>query len=187
MGNATETVKAEILCQRLEQLHASSVSYWNTFDTPVFLAPIGDAWSPGDNVRHLTKAMRAVTSGLEQPRLLLRLMFGRSSHGSRDAERLRRDYLQALARGGQAGRFAPRRRASAYDIDVERQRIMSAHALAVHRLCGALRRWPERELDRLRLPHPLLGKLTVREMLLFTLYHNEHHVNVVKRRLREVK
>jgi hypothetical protein len=32
------------------------------------------------------------------------------------------------------------------------------------------------------MPHPLLGKLTVREMLLFTLYHNLHHVQNVARR-----
>jgi hypothetical protein len=37
-------------------------------------------------------------------------------------------------------------------------------------------------LDRLRLPHPGLGLLTVREMLLFTLYHNTHHVLGVERR-----
>jgi uncharacterized damage-inducible protein DinB len=38
-------------------------------------------------------------------------------------------------------------------------------------------------LDRLRLPHPALGKLTVREMLFFTIYHNIHHVENVVRRL----
>jgi hypothetical protein len=38
-------------------------------------------------------------------------------------------------------------------------------------------------LERIRLPHPLLGRLTTREMLFFTLYHNQHHVEVAKRRL----
>jgi hypothetical protein len=52
-------------------------------------------------------------------------------------------------------------------------------AAALH---AALGRWGERSLDRLRLPHPALGTLTVREMLLFTLYHNLHHVLVVARR-----
>ena len=39
------------------------------------------------------------------------------------------------------------------------------------------------DLDRYRLPHPLLGKLTVREMLFFTVYHNYHHVRSVADRL----
>jgi hypothetical protein len=33
-----------------------------------------------------------------------------------------------------------------------------------------------------RLPHPLLGKLTVREMLFFTVYHNAHHLDQVASR-----
>jgi hypothetical protein len=36
--------------------------------------------------------------------------------------------------------------------------------------------WSEDDLDNHRLPHPLLGKLTVREMLFFTLYHIQHHM-----------
>jgi hypothetical protein len=49
-------------------------------------------------------------------------------------------------------------------------------------LCEATVPWGEGSLDRCRLPHPLLGKLTVREMLFFTLYHNLHHVQNVARR-----
>ena len=34
----------------------------------------------------------------------------------------------------------------------------------------------EHKLDRCILPHPLLGKLTLREMIYFTIYHMEHHL-----------
>jgi hypothetical protein len=37
--------------------------------------------------------------------------------------------------------------------------------------------WSEAELDRYTLPHPLLGDLTMREMLCFTLYHNQRHIS----------
>jgi hypothetical protein len=63
---------------------------------------------------------------------------------------------------------------------------MADHAAAIEALCAAVERWPERALDRYRLPHPLMGKLTVREMLLFTLVHNIHHVRVAERRRREL-
>ncbi len=42
--------------------------------------------------------------------------------------------------------------------------------------------WSETSLDRYRLPHPLLGRLTVREMLFFTLGHGLHHARNVARR-----
>ncbi len=49
-------------------------------------------------------------------------------------------------------------------------------------LLAAMDRWRDSDLDRLRLPHPLLGKLTVREMLYFTLYHNAHHARRIVER-----
>ena len=51
----------------------------------------------------------------------------------------------------------------------------------------AIGKWSEEKLDALQLPHPLLGNLTVREMLLFTLYHQRHHIDVVRRRLSEAR
>ena len=46
-----------------------------------------------------------------------------------------------------------------------------------------LRNWRDTDLDKYFLPHPLLGKLTIREMLFFTLYHDRHHVNNVRKLL----
>jgi hypothetical protein len=90
-------------------------------------------------------------------------------------------YLARLARGASAGRFAPSPN-RVFD-DEQRRQIMALHAAAVDELAAALLRWPERALDTTRMPHPLLGAITVREMMFFTLYHNRHHVDGVRRRL----
>jgi len=42
-------------------------------------------------------------------------------------------------------------------------------------LCKQLLDYSEQDLDELILPHPLLGKLTLREMMYFTMYHVLHH------------
>ena len=52
-------------------------------------------------------------------------------------------------------------------------------------VAAALSSWSERQLDRVRLPHPGMGLLTTREMVLFTLFHNQHHEAGVARRLSE--
>lgn len=167
----------------LSDVRAQSERYWGAMETPAFLAPIGDAWSPAENVRHLTKSMRAVTTGLVVPTFALWLRFGRHRGSSRSFREIREIYQARLARGASAGRFAPSARAMSDDPDGERHRIMTEHAAAVDRLTSEMKKWSEPALDRYRMPHPLLGPLTVREMLLFTLYHNQHHVAVVQRRL----
>jgi len=41
--------------------------------------------------------------------------------------------------------------------------------------------WSEEELNTIRLPHPILGKLTAKEMLSFTVYHLFHHMKTIQR------
>ena len=48
-------------------------------------------------------------------------------------------------------------------------------------LVTAVGKWRERDLDKYRLPHPVLGKISVREMLFFTHYHDLHHLEIVRR------
>lgn len=170
----------------LEQLHDESVRYWLSFPTTRFFEKIGDAWSPSENVRHLTKSVRAVTKGLRLPRLFVRIAFKSSSRPSRSYDEMRSVYRATLSRGGKAGKFGPGDTLRSPDREAERARIMAYHATAVSELSSAISKWSEKDLDRLQLPHPLMGPLTVREMLLFTLYHNSHHVEGVKRRLATV-
>ncbi|MBN8578769.1 MAG: DinB family protein [Cytophagales bacterium] len=53
----------------------------------------------------------------------------------------------------------------------------------VTKLASKLNRFSEAELDLYILPHPLLGKLTLREMIYFTCYHVQHHQELVKQNL----
>ena len=167
----------------LTAVHEESVAYWRSFKTPTFLAPIGAAWSPSQNVRHLTKSMRAVTRALQMPRFAVLLLFGPVRHAGRSYAEMRELYQARLARGADAGPYSPGAASPSADPAAERTRVMESHATAVQELVRAAMRWSEPALDVRQLPHPLLGKLTVREMLFFTLYHSRHHLDVVKRRI----
>jgi hypothetical protein len=170
------------IVEALEQQDIENVAYWNAFDTGAFFNGIGSGWSPADTVRHLTKSTRPVVKALGMPRMLLRLLFGKARRPSRDYEGLRADYVGALAKGADAGRFAPSPRTEA-DPEAWRDAILSQYAGVNRELRSAIAGWPESKLDTCQLPHPLLGKLTVREMLFFTLYHQRHHIAVIQRRL----
>ncbi len=167
----------------LRRLCASSELYWNAMPEEEFVAPLGSAWSPAENVRHLTKSVVAVSRALAFPRLLLRLLFwGRRRGVSRRPEVITAKYHTALRAGGQAGRFAPSTHRVPGDPSDYRRQVLAAHRAAVERLAHQVMTWSRQQADGILLPHPLLGTLTVREMLMFTLYHNLHHVHVVARR-----
>jgi len=174
----------EQLLEAFGQQETESVAYWDAFDTDAFFRRIGASWSPAETVRHLNKSNRPVVKALGMPKLVLRFMFGKARRPSVTYDDLVARYRQALAEGGEAGRFAPSAQAQS-DAEAWRASIMKDFRGVHAALRRMLERWPERKLDALLLPHPLLGKLTVREMLFFTLYHQRHHRSAVQRRLRE--
>jgi hypothetical protein len=166
----------------LAALRDWSASFWRAIDAAEFFAPLGDAWSPADNVRHLVKSNRPVAMALGLPKLLLRLRFGGARGGSRRYAEVVSLYRGRLAEGVTAGRFTPRPLTEAERTPEGRERALADLAASLDAVAAALAGWSERALDGLRLPHPALGKLTVREMVLFTLYHNVHHATNVARR-----
>jgi hypothetical protein len=177
-------VKQAEIIDALAQQQTASAEYWTAFDTAAFFEPIGTSWSPAETVRHLTKSTRPVVQALNAPKLLLRLRFGKSKRPSVSYEELRTRYRGLLDAGGKAGSFAPSSQAET-DLVAWRERILATDARLNEELRAAIGKWSEEKLDRLQLPHPLLGNLNVREMLLFTLYHQRHHIDVVRRHLTE--
>jgi hypothetical protein len=173
----------EEIARGLEQLHRESVAFYATLTTPVFVAPQGAAWSPADHVRHLTKSMRALNRGLGLPLIVLRLRFGRAKHASRDYATIVATYRKRLETfDGRNNPFAPAPSAHA-DPEAFRGEVMRFHEIAVKELIAHVLRLSEAALDEQQAPHPLIGKLTLREMLFFMLYHNLHHVRLVASRI----
>jgi hypothetical protein len=171
------------IVRELRALHARSRDFWRSFSTTEFFFPFGDTWSPADNVRHLLKSNRPVLRAMSTAKILLLARFGAGLRSSRTYTEVRERYLGRLTEGVTAGRFTPRPLASSEQTEEQRNALLAEMDQVSERLTGAVSGWREWQLDRFRLPHPALGRLTVREMLFFTLYHNLHHVRNVERRM----
>lgn len=148
----------------------------------VFFAPQGEKWSPAEHVDHLIRSVKPMSAALGWPRPVLRLLFG-SGDGSRPTTQLVGGYLSRLAAGaGARGRYLPANEGIEASAAGQRQLLGRCGRLGggVER---ALAGWSDEALDRYRLPHPLLGRLTVREMLAWALYHGRHHRQRILERL----
>jgi hypothetical protein len=171
---------AEIIDQT-NRVHRESVAYWAQYSTDTFFKrPSPDVWAPADQIRHLTKSMRAVTNGLKRSRLLLWFKFGRADRPSMTCAKLSAWYEELLLGRPSAGRFSPSPVEASQMNDAGRDRIMKYHEFAVADHNWGLASWTEAALDRYRLLHPVMGKLSLREFGFFTLLHNVHHVHVAE-------
>lgn len=170
------------LSHALGELLSSGTTQLTQLTDEAFFAPQGRAWSPAEHMRHLTKSATPLVMALGLPRWMLRLRFGRPAAPSRSFDEMRTIYQSKLTAGAGAGRFTPAPEAGAGNLPARRQEIISAWARATIGLQNAIAKWPEDALDGHQLPHPILGLLTVREMLSFTVYHTSHHLRRIAER-----
>ena len=157
-------------------------------DTGSFFAHPEGVWSAAENLDHLIRAVSPVAKALRIPRLLTRLAFGAAKSPARDYAAIAQAYTEQLREGGAAsGRVMPQIEAQPADSAAARQQLLNAWREACDKLSVIVGTWSEADLDVHQLPHPLLGNLTVREMLFFTLYHNGHHVRQTRDVLEQLR
>ena len=143
-----------------------------------FFQTSAEGWSPAENLVHLIKSVSPVGKAMQAPKLLPAVMFGTSKLGSVRYAEIRERYVQKLANGGQAtGAYVPSVEAAPAQPEQSKLNTLAKWREVSERLDGAVQSWSEADLDKYQLPHPLIGTITVREMLFFTLYHNLLHAN----------
>jgi hypothetical protein len=172
------------LVRALQRMVDEGGGYLSSLADDVFFRRQGAGWSPAEHVRHLRKGSAPLALALRLPPILLRLRFGMHQGASRPFHELRTTYLTALAAGGQAGRYAPSAEPAPLDPGKRRGEIMTSWREVTQDLCKGASRWDEKALDAAQGPHPLLGNLSLREMLEFTVYHTTHHLRIVADRVR---
>jgi len=147
-------------------------------DADYLYAPEGK-WTAAQQMEHIYLSVSPLTMLRLLPRFVLKRKFGTANRPSRSYDEVVARYKRKLEEGGVASeRFKPRPVTLAEKATVEKNMLR-----AVQKLNRALRRYSEAHLDRYILPHPLLGKLTLREMMYFTIYHVQHHQAITLRNL----
>lgn len=182
MTNLGEPFTQEEILRALDAEFTAVYDFFRSIAEDDFFAAPPEVWSPADNLVHLIKSCKPVGQGLNAPKLALRMRFGMAEHASRTLTEVRNQYVDvALAGGGKAsGPYLPE---VTEKTAVERERILSKWQSVGEELTKGITKWSEKDLEKYQVQHPLLGNMTVREILFFTLYHNMHHVNDVQRLL----
>lgn len=134
-------------------------------------------WSAGQQLDHLIRSAKPVNKALGMPRFFLR-WFGKPAAKSRSFEEIRDSYRHLLKNGAVSTRpYVP-----PVTEAEQRQSLLRQFDQQKTKMIGLVGQWSEPELDSYQLPHPLLGKLTTREVLYFTIYHNYHHLHTLQLR-----
>jgi hypothetical protein len=140
---------------------------------------VNDKWSAGQDLMHLIKVLRIVNIGFTLPKPILHLLFGINKKESRSFEDLRQVYKNALEGGAKAPTIYIPKPVS----HTEKDSLIQKYASLNKSFIDKLNNHTSFELDSYRLPHPILGKISLGELASFTSFHTSHHFDVLKSKL----
>lgn len=165
----------------LDHAHQSFVDYVAKLDEHDFLFAHPKKWSAAQQLDHIIKSVAPVNMAMGLPRFVLKWKFGVANRPSKTYEALVSRYNEKLSAGGRAtSQFIP----PSINYSQKKALLHTLQSLT-KKLCAKAASASEESLDKYILPHPLLGKLTLREMLYFTAYHVQHHQLLIQKVLTE--
>ncbi len=130
-------------------------------------------WTTSQQLDHLHRATKAINNGMKVPKIMLRWKFGLANRPSRTFQDLDRKYKAKIANLPKDFKQpAPPRLFNNAD---KNDRLNKYRAVA-NVMIGNAEKWTEKNLDKYIMPHPAVGKITMREFLMWTIIHNEHHL-----------
>ena len=154
-------------------LDAHGKQYWD-FGLP-------SKWNTGQIVLHLIQSEHALNRGLKIPKLFLRYKFGLPNRSVRSYDTIVEKYHEKLQSIDKAA-VSP----FSKNMDItEGQHLAYIKMLKDEhqRLIRSIeKKWSDKSLSAYLLPHPLLGRMHIAEILLWTAYHTEHHYLQLKKR-----
>ena len=139
-------------------------------------------WSINGNLEHLISSIKPLTKAHKVPKFLLGYKFGKMNRKGRSYEEITAKYQTAMDnnKAPNPNPFGPKA-----SNNIEKKVLTTQYRKETNRLIKSLAKWNENQMDTFILPHPVLGKLSIREMLYFTHYHTKSHLATIKKIINE--
>ncbi len=147
-------------------------SYLNSLSDEELIRSVDSKWNALEHAEHLYRSLKLLPPLYATPSFLLLWKFGKANRPSRTYQEIVQKYQDKLATKDVSNNpFAAKKGKVLLKKEID-LRLEST----VKKLNKQLLRISPKKLDLCILPHPLLGKITLREMALFSAYHIEHHL-----------
>lgn len=170
--------KNEII-EILETKHQELFDWLETTSDEQWITGPKDRWTTGQHFLHLADSSQLLNKALGYPKLLLKYKFGTSNRPSRSYIEVAKRYEQRL--------LESQEKAAKYNIDLkvpsvgERPHLKQRLQILNKKLQYKTNKLKDRNLDTLLLPHPLMGRMTLREIIMWTAHHTDHHLSILKK------
>ena len=175
----TGSLAIEEIAVRLNKATIEFTDYCSSLSEEQFFFQPAEKWSAAQQVKHLVSATATAALAFRLPKFMVRMVGGKPNRASRTYDELVAKYYLKLEQGGKASsRYIPR----LVPVSYGKEKIIKEFSKAMQQFTTALKgKWKEPQPDQYIAPHPLLGKITLRELCYFTIHHTYHHLESIRR------
>jgi hypothetical protein len=168
----------EDIANLIDAKHAELISWLiNQPEDSWTLGPEGK-WTTGQQALHLLQSIKPLNSALSMPKFLLRYKFGKANRPVRDYNTIVNRYQERLK--DVKGKTYKGSQNMKVPTLKEKEFILNRLQTEQKKLQYKTKKISDKNLDTLILPHPLMGKMPIREIIMWTAHHVEHHTETLK-------
>lgn len=169
----------EDIIELLETKHKSLFQWLENHDDDRWDKGPEGKWTTGQHILHLLQSISKLNSALTVPKFILKYKFGKANGPVRDYDVVVKRYHDKL-KEAKGATFGPSRNMKVPKLS-DKLYLTDRIQAENKKLQYKTRKWSDKQLDTFILPHPLMGKMPVREIIMWTAYHVEHHTNSLKK------
>ena len=167
---------SSLLSENEDKLREIFISH----DASLWVSGPQGKWTAGQHVVHLVQSSQALLRVLKLPKFFIKWKFGTCNRPTRSFDEVKERYEQKLSAAGTV--------ISPFSVNMPQITIgdkpfwldkLSKLNANLNKVILGL---SEKHLDGLVIPHPLMGKLTIREILMWNAHHLEHHTRILKQK-----
>lgn len=134
-------------------------------------------WTTGQQIQHLVNSLQLLNNALSYPKFLLKYKFGICNREIRNYETVVKNYQNKLIENNDSAKVFNQKLKTPTLQD--RKRLLTKLQIQSKKLQYKTIKISDKNLDTLLIPNPLMGKMTLREIIMWTAYHTEHHTEIL--------
>lgn len=169
--------KKEVI-EVLDVAHSDLFSWLKDQDSKQWVEGPEGKWTSGQHILHLVESIRMLNKALRVPKFILKKRFGIANRPLRSYDEVAQRYDERLA--ANLDRAEEFNRGLKVPSIKDKERLVATLQIQNKKLQYKTNKWSDAYLDTLLLPHPLMGRMIIREIIMWTAHHTRHHTEILK-------
>jgi hypothetical protein len=170
-------MKKEAIADLLEEKHQLLFDWLAIETEDIWEKGPDKKWTTGQQIQHLVGSLQLLNNALSFPRFFLKYKFGTCNRETRDYETVVKNYQKKLIENKDSGIIFNKKLKK--PSLKQREHLLTKLQIQSKKLQYKIKKISDENLDTLIIPHPLMGKMTIREIIMWTAHHTEHHTEIL--------